>query len=732
MKKEDSLAYKNPSLSKEWHPFKNGFKKPHNTSSGYEYKVWWKCSKGEDHEWEATVKSRHAGSGCPICSGYKVVKSNCLSTTHPEIAKEWHPTKNGNLKPKDFTIGSSTLIWWKCKENSDHVYSCKIKQRKQQKMSCPICNNRTVNNLQDLKKYRPDLIRLLHPVKNGNLESYFSVEKLKDKLYWWKCPKGDDHQWQDKIKNVSSRKDPNWCPICNYVKIVDSNSLFKNYPKVANQWHPTKNGDLTPKNIGPYNKSKRWWKCPEGDDHEWEDTVINRTRKKRGCKICKGQITVYSTSLIEVSPELADEWHPTKNGRITPLDVNIFDYKDYWWKCPKGDDHEWRHSVKDRISGGNCKVCSGIVLTKSNSLANTNPKLSLQWHQVKNGNLTPFDFTSRSGDKVWWKCPKGDDHIWEKEINRRVSGNGCPMCSGTILVKSNSLKFKYPEIAKEWHTTKNGTLTPDNIAASSSKKVWWKCPKGDDHVWQAQISNRTVSNTGCGVCSSRVVSESNCLNTVFPEIAKEWHPTKNGDLTPYDFVSGSEKKIWWKCPKGDEHVWQAEIKNRTSSNNTGCPFCTLTPQSREELIITHELILIFKKINPKGFKVKVKNKLWTIDIFIPELNLGIEFDGSHWHKDKRALDKLKTQELKEEGFNIIRIRQKPLERIFDNDVMAEKKYDGKEITNNLLKMIMKDFDLDKRTIRKIEDYIKNPDLQNEKGLDKYIEMILAEKNERKK
>ena len=128
----------------------------------------------------------------------------------------------------------------------------------------------------------------------------------------------------------------------------------------------------------------------------------------------------------------------------------------------------------------------------------------------------------------------------------------------------------------------------------------------------------------------------------------------------------------------------------------------------------------------------MKNKLWTIDIFIPELNLGIEFDGSHWHKDKRALDKLKTQELKEEGFNIIRIRQKPLERIFDNDVMAEKKYDGKEITNNLLKMIMKDFDLDKRTIRKIEDYIKNPDLQNEKGLDKYIEMILAEKNERKK
>ena len=29
-----------------------------------------------------------------------------LSVTHPDLAKEWHPTKNGELTPNDVTAGS--------------------------------------------------------------------------------------------------------------------------------------------------------------------------------------------------------------------------------------------------------------------------------------------------------------------------------------------------------------------------------------------------------------------------------------------------------------------------------------------------------------------------------------------------------------------------------------------------------------------------------------------------
>ena len=72
--------------------------------------------------------------------------------------------------------------------------------------------------------------------------------------------------------------------------------------------------------------------------------------------------------------------------------------------------------------------------------------------------------------------------------------------------------------------------------------------------------------------------------TLKPKIAEQWHPTKNGDFTPNDITPGSKKIVWWKCDKADDHEWTASILNR--SRGSGCPWCTLTPQSKQELIIT--------------------------------------------------------------------------------------------------------------------------------------------------
>ena len=357
------------------------------------------------------------------------------------------------------------------------------------------------------------------------------------------------------------------------------------------------------------------------------------------------------------------------------------------------------------------------------------PEIAKQWHPTKNGNLNPFDFSKGSDKKVWWKCHKGEDHEWIASIGNRSNGRGCPICAGKIVVKSNSLATTNPDLSKEWHPTKNGKLTPFHFTAGSNKSIWWKCGKGIDHEWKTSCNDRTRGR-GCPVCASKKVVKSNCLATTDPDLAKQWHPTKNNNLSPQEVLAKSNKNYWWKCERDNNHEWVTSPSNRLL-HKTGCPYCTLTPQSREELIISFELITIFKGINPKGFKTRVKGKLRSIDIYIPDLKLGIEFDGSYWHKDKRALDKLKTEELEAEGFNIIRVRQKPLKRIFEDDVMAEKKYDGKKITNDILKQIMKDYKLGQSTILKIYKYIEKPNLQNEKGLEKFIDMILTEKAEKK-
>ena len=358
------------------------------------------------------------------------------------------------------------------------------------------------------------------------------------------------------------------------------------------------------------------------------------------------------------------------------------------------------------------------------SLAKLNPELAKQWHPTKNPSITPFDVSEFSHKKVWWKCDKGDDHEWEASIsNRNNLGHGCSICAGKKVVLSNCLATLNPELSKEWHPIKNGSLKSNDVLEWSGKKVWWKCDKGDDHEWISAVSSRS-SGRDCPVCAGKKVVLSNCLATLNPKLTKEWHPTKNGLLTPFDFVIFSGKKVWWKCDKGVDHYWLSTIANR--SFGSSCPYCLLTPQSRQELTITFELMQFFE-INPNGFKIKVKGKLWTIDIYIPELELGIEFDGSYWHKDKRALDKLKTEKLKEEGFSIMRIREEPLKPITDIDVISKMPFNAKTVTNDILKHIMEAYSLDTKRVQKIDKYLLKEEIQNEKGLDAYIDIILTEK-----
>ena len=292
------------------------------------------------------------------------------------------------------------------------------------------------------------------------------------------------------------------------------------------------------------------------------------------------------------------------------------------------------------------------------------------------------------------------------------------------------LDINYSEIAHEWHPTLNGDIAPADVTSGNDFKAWWKCPEGDDHEWKSApntlLQNRKNSSSiGCPICRGIKVVKSNSLKFLEPDISSEWHTELNiKGLESYTVKSG--KKVWWKCKNDSQHIWKALISNRT--NGSDCPFCDLTPQSKQELTITFELKKLFRNIDPKGLKTKLGGRLRAIDIFIPKLNLCIEFDGSYWHKDKRDIDKIKSEMLFEEGFKLIRLREEPLKKIYDTDVISKQPYNGKQVTNDILSMIMYIFELDAKLVSKIKDYQSKEGLQNEKGLDRYIDKILTEKS----
>ena len=568
---KNTLDVSHPKIAKQWHPERNGNLKASDFTYGSNQKVWWKCPEGEDHQWEARIAVRSRGTECPFCTGNKVSIDTNLLAINPELAKEWHPTKNGTLQPSDFTTRSEKKIWWKCPRGDDHVWKTRIADRSAG-TGCPFCSGKKVSKDNNLLSLRPELAKEWHPTKNGNLKPSDFTVGSGQKVWWrcskeftheWEaeinsrnkgrnCPKCSHHTSEPELRifaelnyvfnNVKTRYKidnveadiflPEFKIAIEYdgeyyhrgklKRDKKKNSFFnslgikiirvrqKPLRKIADHDIEIKSDPVTKENLNSL-MGVISQLIPKKFSKEIDSYVSNKGFLNE--KLHKKYLSFFPNPFPERSldflfPELIKEWHPTKNGSLQPSSFTSGSGKKVWWKCSKGDDHEWEAKIHERSKGRGCPFCAGKKISKNNNLLLLHPELAKEWHPTKNGNLQPSDFTTGSSKKVWWKCPKGNDHEWEAYIKVRSKGHGCPFCCGKKVSKDNNLLVLYPELSKEWHPTKNGSLQPSDFTSGSGKKVWWKCSKCDDHEWEARIADRAEGH-GCPFCSGRKFSKYN-------------------------------------------------------------------------------------------------------------------------------------------------------------------------------------------------------------------------------
>ena len=285
------------------------------------------------------------------------------------------------------------------------------------------------------------------------------------------------------------------------------------------------------------------------------------------------------------------------------------------------------------------KVVAGV-----NDLLTVCPELAAEWNVDKNGELKPTMIAAGAPTKVWWICQLG--HEWQATVFSRSNGCGCPYCAGRKAWPGfNDLMTVRPELAAEWNTEKNGILKPTMVSRGSAKKVWWKCPVG--HEWKAVIYNRS-NGSGCPYCAGRKVWPGfNDLLTACPELAAEWNFDKNREQKPMMFTKGSPKKVWWICQCG--HEWQASINNRVKGS--GCPQCDMGKTSYAEQAILYYM----RKLYPNTVH-RYTGLGFELDVYIPDLNLAIEYDGRLWHKNQTK-DERKFRKCQERGIALLRVRE---------------------------------------------------------------------------
>jgi len=194
-----------------------------------------------------------------------ITRKNILLIARPDIAEEWDYVKNSRT-PEDYTTGSRKKIHWKCKNG--HEWEATIKNR---------VNFNTCFQCRSLAFLFPEAAKEWHQIKNEKSPQNYSFgSSIK---VWWECAKG--HEYLASIKHRTLSK--SGCPYCAGKLPSDENTLMS-FPKLVNEWHPTKNSK-NPTEYTSGSKKKVWWLCKSG--HEWKSAVHHRTgRAKSGCPDC--------------------------------------------------------------------------------------------------------------------------------------------------------------------------------------------------------------------------------------------------------------------------------------------------------------------------------------------------------------------------------------------------------------------------------------------------------------
>ena len=431
-------------------------------------------------------------------------------------------------------------------------------------------------NSRGLLKDHPEYMRKYDFEKNKCLD-LSKLTVASSQKAWWKCDKCNS-SWYAVISSQTNLRKDHGCPYCSGRFVVKGkNDLASQNPELLEEWNYEKN-TISPDEISFKSGIKVWWKCKECG-HVWKQTPGNRTHNGSGCPRCNVE-NVNSFCEQAVYYYVKQVFPDAINGD-THIGVELDIYIPSIFVAIEYDGDVW-HKSKKRITND----------LKKNNLCKEN---GIELIRIREPKLNDIDnctifhrkdsITNKSLDYVISEVIKYMLPI--SNINIDTARDTAAILERFAVKKyENSLAYCYPEIAKEWHPLKNGQLTPDKVAKATNYKVWWlgKC----GHEWQMPISDRTVSFTrkngrvkkqyGCPYCSNKRVGEGiNDLQTMYPDIAKEWHPTKNGDLTPNKIIPGGKKKVWWKC-NNCGHEWQTDPYSRCISGH-GCPNCFKTKRS---------------------------------------------------------------------------------------------------------------------------------------------------------
>lgn len=442
----------------------------------------------------------------------------CNSNDKSFLLEEWDYDSNV-LLPSEISYGSHKEVSWICKKG--HRFKKDIHSRLQG-VGCSICSGINFKRRNLLFKDYPELIKEL----DNEINTYEEVKNVtcaSTKKIAWICPKGHKY-YQSPSNRTKSKGCP--CPICDnrealygfndletWCKENDRNEILEDWDNELNDFLPR---DIT------FGSSKNCYFICHICGYKWKTRLNARTLQKTGCYRCsKRMSSSFPEQIIyfyikKYFPDAINGDRKILKGR--ELDIFIpscniaIEYDGETWH---------KNLAKDMNKDMLCREKNIVLyrIREDNTESNNNTGNNIYTYKYQDWehlNKIIIELLNNLGIE--------DTDINIKRDEYRIKEQYY------ILSLKDSLKSLYPDIAKEWHPTKNGNISPDQVLPETHDSYYWLCPKCG-YTYKAMVKNRVRMKSGCPKCGRKIAS------------AKQMIKVKNittGEI--FDNVSEAAKK----------------------------------------------------------------------------------------------------------------------------------------------------------------------------------------------
>lgn len=349
------------------------------------------------------------------------------------------------------------------------------------------------------------------------------------------------------------------------------------------------------------------------------------------CVICKTSLEIISQNIAEFR-----NWRFININKNTTGSGKLINFL-----CVNGVLNSMRYQNFKSGAGCSCPNCFKAKIEnarsikgvkpdpcdcKQNSVCQHNnheiccPDSCLEWDYVKNNGVKPSECSRASTKKYWFICRNLECKMsYHQSLDRRFAGCRCPFEKFGKVSEDNSLMKTHPAIILEYDHS--NTIKISEITAYSIINVKWICKKHDTpFVYFLSPYNKIINNEGCEKCNNIFVEECNRVHKniyVYLEQPKDLNSIisilcqNHGNFK----MSAREHLLGRKC-------YSCEKKNRDSIGIDNIKLLLETFNYKLGISYYENIPVIVT-----GYNAPVE-----ISIYIPELNLALEYDGEDHFK----------------------------------------------------------------------------------------------------